>query len=586
MKDYNWDLSPLYKGLDDAKYKEDVEKVKALVDQFDQVHQIEDLADRIESGVCTMESLAVLEERLFGYLSLRQATDTTDGAITAQLNKISMMLTPLSGHLVKLQQDIQSIENLEELTERPALKDYGFILQEMKENANYRLSDAVENMVAKMTITGGGAWENLFDTLTSTLEVEYEGGTKSLSEIRNLANSADFAVRKAAYEAELASYKKIEMPVAHALNAIKSQVNMLVGERGYESALDEALHESRMQKETLDALLNAIRGSLDSFRKYMRAKAKYLGDGDALPFYDLFAPVGKSEESFTVESSKAYLDDAFRALHPPIADLISRAYDENWIDFMPKAGKVGGAFCSNLSSIKQSRVLTNFDGTFSAVDTLAHELGHAYHGYRIENHKPLNCSYSMPVAETASTFNETHLVLHALEKATSDEEKLALLEGILVNASQTIVDIYSRYLFESEVLDRVPGEFLTPEDLNDIMARAQKEAYGDALDQNLNHPYMWACKGHYYSTHLSFYNFPYAFGTMLSMGLYTLAQEQGASFMDAYDAFLTKTTVSTVEEAAASVGLDLSSEAFWNKSMAAFQDLVDQFVTLVDHQTA
>lgn len=269
-------------------------------------------------------------------------------------------------------------------------------------------------------------------------------------------------------------------------------------------------------------------------------------------------------------------------LHPPIADLIERAYDEKWIDFFPKEGKVGGAFCENLGYIKESRILTNFDGSFTSVDTLAHELGHAYHGYLIEDKPILNRDYSMPVAETASTFNEIHFLLEVLEKAQSSEDKLGLIENFLMGNAQTICDIYSRFLFEKEVFERVDKESLGAKGLCEIMHKAQVKAYGDGLDEASLHPYMWACKGHYYSASLSYYNFPYAFGSLYAMAIYKKALQEGPEFMKKYDKMLWATTTSTCEEVAKFVDLDIKDSSFWAKAMENFLPYVEEFEKMVE----
>ena len=240
---------------------------------------------------------------------------------------------------------------------------------------------------------------------------------------------------------------------------------------------------------------------------------------------------------------------------------------------------MAGAFCSNLPFIKQSRILTNFSGSLSDVVTIAHELGHAYHGLHIENHRVLNQEYSMPVAETASTFNE-NIVMNTVIKQASDAEKVALLESQLQDTTQIIVDIYSRYLFESAVFENREKSFMFSKDLEKLMLDAQKEAYGDGLDPDAMHPYMWACKPHYYSSGLSFYNFPYAFGGLFSKGLYAIYQEQPEGFVEKYQELLRATTVTSAEDTAKVLGVDVTDSAFWKKALAQVADNIEQFIAL------
>ena len=363
------------------------------------------------------------------------------------------------------------------------------------------------------------------------------------------------------------------------MNNIKTQVNTLSELRGYESPLAQTLELSQMKKKTLDAMLEAMVEYMPIFHKYLKHKAKLLGHKNGLPWYDLFAPIGESSSKFTVEEAKEYLIKHFRGFSDDLADLIEQAFEEEWIDFFPRKGKVGGAFCSNLPFVKQSRILTNFSGTLSDVLTLAHELGHAYHGMNIQEHLPLNTDYSMPVAETASTFNEA-LIMEAVIKEASGLEKMALIESQLQDITQIICDIYSRYLFETEVFEKSKQGFLFADELNEIMIKAQKTAYGDGLDHNCLHPYMWVVKPHYYSEELSFYNFPYAFGGLFARGLYEKYKKEGEEFVPKYKALLNATTVSTVEECAMEADINLEEPGFWRTSLKAYENLVDEFIKL------
>ena len=429
-----------------------------------------------------------------------------------------------------------------------------------------------------MSISGGKAWGDLFSFLTAGVEVDYNGEKTTLSAIRGLAEDEDKEVRKAAYEAELACYAKIRDSIAFALNSIKAQVNTEAQLRGYASPLDMTLSDSRMQRDTLEAMLEAIREYLPKFHEYLRHKAKLLGYENGLPWYELFAPMGESSSAtFTVEDAHKYLVDHFSNFAPDLADMIDRAFKEEWIDFYPRAGKVGGAFCSNLPFIKESRILTNFSGSFGSVVTLAHELGHAYHGQQIQEHRVLNTGYTMPVAETASNFNELIIVNDAIAHSQGGE-KIRLIESQLQDCTQIIADIYSRFLFEDEVIRRRNEKFMFAPDLEQIMLDAQKTAYGDGLDPTLLHPYMWCCKSHYYRAGLSYYNFPYAFGGLFARGLYAKYMEEGEAFLPKYRELLRATTVDTVEGVAHIAGIDLTKPEFWRTSLQTIADNIDLFI--------
>ena len=573
---YEWTLEDLYPSFESKEFKQDVEAYKALKGKFESL-TLEDSIEGITQVVKLLEESTVLTGRLYNYIHLTLATDTTHETATQVEVQLAGVSADLQATYAKVSKFLGTIQT--DITTDPFLAEYRYYFEEAKKDATHLLSDELEEVLAKMSISGGKAWSQLFDFMWSSAQGEYKGEVVTLSEIRGKAYDSDAEVRKSAYEAELKMYDAIKEPIAFSLNHIKKEVLTTSQLRGYESPLAHTLEASRMSRETLDALLEAIREYLPNFRKYLRHKATLLGHENGLPFYDLFAPVGNSSRTFTVEESKDYLIENFKTFSADLAEMTEEFFDKHYIDFYPRKGKVGGAFCANLPMIKQSRVLTNFTGSLSDVVTLAHELGHAYHGLHIENHRPLNQDYSMPVAETASTFNE-NIIMNTAIKEASDEEKIALIESQLQDTTQIIVDIYSRYLFESAVFENREQSFMFSKDLEEMMLSAQKEAYGDGLDQDYLHPYMWACKPHYYSTGLSFYNFPYAFGGLFSKGLYAIYQEQPEGFVEKYQELLRATTVSSVEDTAKVLGVDVSTPEFWKKALAEVAESIEAFIAL------
>ena len=573
---YEWTLEDLYPSFESQEFKQDVEAYKALKGKFESL-TLEDSIEGITQVVKLLEESTVLTGRLYNYIHLTLATDTTHETATQVEVQLAGVSADLQATYAKVSKFLGTIQT--DITTDPFLAEYRYYFEEAKKDATHLLSDELEEVLAKMSISGGKAWSQLFDFMWSSAQGEYKGEVVTLSEIRGKAYDSDAEVRKSAYEAELKMYDAIKEPIAFSLNHIKKEVLTTSQLRGFESPLAHTLEASRMSRETLDALLEAIREYLPNFRKYLRHKAALLGHENGLPFYDLFAPVGNSSRTFTVEESKDYLIENFKTFSADLAEMTEEFFDKHYIDFYPRKGKVGGAFCANLPMIKQSRVLTNFTGSLSDVVTLAHELGHAYHGLHIENHRPLNQDYSMPVAETASTFNE-NIIMNTAIKEASDEEKIALIESQLQDTTQIIVDIYSRYLFETAVFENREQSFMFSKDLEEMMLSAQKEAYGDGLDQSYLHPYMWACKPHYYSTGLSFYNFPYAFGGLFSKGLYAIYQEQPEGFVEKYQELLRATTVSSVEDTAKVLGVDVSTQEFWKKALAEVAESIEAFIAL------
>lgn len=571
-----WSLKEIYPSFESEEFQRDFERFSNFREVFNGL-TLEDNLESIKAAIATLEEFSVLSSRLGNYINLTLTANTTDETANKYRTLFGNAYAALNSAYTKVYKFIGSVET--DITADENLKDYEFYFAEAKQQYKHLLSDELEDVIAKFSISGGDGWEQLFEAMTSGVEGEFKGEKVTLSEIRNMAYDADAAVRKEAYETELKMYDTIKEPIAFALNNIKQQVLTETSLRGFESPLAQTLEASRMSPKTLDALLEAIREYLPQFRAYLKHKAALLGHENGLPFYDLFAPIGESSRRFTIEESKEFLLENFKGFSEDLAQMTKEAYENNYIDFLPRKGKVGGAFCSNLPFIKQSRILTNFSGSLSDVVTIAHELGHAYHGLHIENHRVLNQEYSMPVAETASTFNE-NIVMNTVINEASDAEKVALLESQLQDTTQIIVDIYSRYLFEASVFENREKSFMFSKDLEQLMLDAQKEAYGDGLDPDAMHPYMWACKPHYYSSGLSFYNFPYAFGGLFSKGLYAIYQEQPEGFVEKYQELLRATTVTSAEDTAKVLGVDVEDSAFWKKALAQVADNIEQFIAL------
>ena len=583
---YEWSLDVLYKGYDDPKFAEDSAKLdealartNKFAEEIASMPHREAVLEYIRQG----EEDQLLLMKLYSYASLRMSANTRDTESASVTGRLMGKLGSTAKARTKIETYIASLADLDALiASEPLLKEYEYMLHNLRDAQKHKLSDECEEIAALYNISGGSAWSDLQSYLTSSVTAEYRGEKLNLSSVRNLAYSPDAAVRKDAYEAEIACYEKIKDPVAFSINSIKLQVINGARLRGFASPLEQVLFNSHMTRETLDALLDSMREHMDLFRRYLRIKAKALGHENGLPWYDLFAPMGSSERKFTVEEAKDYLLNIFRGFDADLANMVARAFDEAWIDFFPREGKVGGAFCAGLDGLKQSRILTNFDGSLSDVVTLAHELGHAFHNLNLESHRPLNNDYSMPVAETASTFNENVVMNAAIAGAASDEEKLFLIESQLQDVTQIMCDIYSRYLFETAVFANRENEFLPADKLCELMLNAQREAYGDGLDPDALHPFMWVCKSHYYSSGQSFYNFPYAFGGLFARGLYAKYAEQGMDFVPVYRKLLYTTPIATVEGAAQVANIDLTGKDFWSASLLSYKKNVDEFERLIN----
>lgn len=582
----NWDLTVFYKDFDDPEFKDDLARLPKEIDAFTAAiaAPAEDEVRKLVSLVHQEEALSCLFERLSMMIELNFAVDADNKPANAALAPLMRAYMDSSLAANAFSRYLASLDNLDAIIDADdELKARAFALREAAENAKHQLPEALEKPVLKMQLSGGEAFSQLRDKLDATLLVDYDGKQIPLSAVRALAYDGDADTRRRAYEAELASYKKIELPMSFCLNNIKAEGETMAALKGYKGVLDMALAHSRMDEKTLEAMWTAIREALPELREYFKAKGRLLGHKNGLPFYDLFAPVGQSTRTYTVEEARALLLDLFGKFCPEMGEMMRTAFDEGWIDMYPREGKSGGAFCSGYYAKNISRVMTNFAGSASDVSTLAHELGHAFNN-RMLHHKPIMMTETpMPLAETASTFNETLLISQLLKTATPEEE-LTLLDSCLTEQTQTMVDIYSRFLFEQKVVAAQADHALDVDELKETMLWAQEQSYGDGLDPEYRHPYMWACKSHYYSTGVHFYNFPYAFGGLFARGLYARYEKEGEAFVPVYCDLLSRFGSDTIANVTASVGIDVTTPDFWREAVESVLVQVRRFVELADKQ--
>jgi oligoendopeptidase F len=319
----------------------------------------------------------------------------------------------------------------------------------------------------------------------------------------------------------------------------------------------------------------AVVASFDDFARFNRAKARLLGHTGGLPWWDLLAPVGDGRRFGWSEATSA-VTDAFGTYSPRLAALVPRAVRDGWLDAEPREGKVGGAFCMPVEG-DVSRVLLNFDGSFDSVQTLAHELGHAYHNTNLGHRSAMQRQTPMALAETASIFCETVMVQAGLAAADDDGTRLAILDGDLVGACQVVVDIHSRFLFERALTTERERGVLSADQLSQLMVDAQRRTYLDGVDHDHLHPWMWAVKGHYFT---AYYNWPYTFGLLFGIGLYAEFQRDPDRFRAGYDDLLGATGLGSAAELAARFGIDVGSVDFWTSSLDVLRARIDDFCRL------
>jgi pepF/M3 family oligoendopeptidase len=589
----HWDMTTVFPSLDApefaAGYADTLQSIADLAELFDrQGIALRDPAPLDDATAATAEQAierynSVLKQlyTLAAYIRSFITTNSRDETAQARWSELQQHLVKLSQLGTRFTAWIGSLDIEALIAGSEIARDHAYALRKARVRSEHLMPPQLEEFAAAQNLYSGSAWSKLYSTFTSQLTVPFEHDGKlsdlPISAIRNLAYNPDRDVRRRAYEAELAAWDRAAVPIAAALNSIKGEVSMLSQRRNWSSPLDMALFDNNIDRATLDAMLLAAHESFPDFRRYLRAKARALGQ-PALAWYDLFAPIGASQRAWSFEDAASFIVQQFGSFSPRLRGLAERAFDERWIDAEPRAGKAGGAFCMALRD-DESRILANYEPSFNSVSTLAHELGHAYHNLNLVSRQPLQRATPMTLAETASIFCET-IVVQAALRDTDAQEQLAILEASLQATCQVVVDITSRFLFEQGVFERRQQRELSVAEINDLMLDAQRQTYGDGLDPDTLHAYMWAAKPHYYGS--SFYNYPYMFGLLFGLGLYARYQTDPEGFKAVYDTLLSSTGLGDAAELAGGFGIDIRSADFWRSSLDVIRRDIARFEVLVD----
>ena len=588
----HWDLSNVYPGLDSPEFRHGYESflasVPRLVALFDrhaigpgERRPLEERTPRAFEDVLEAYNAALLEWRtLATYIDLHISTDSRHEQAQALRSELQQRTLPLVHLEPRFTAWVGSVDIEALLARSAAAREHAYTLRLAQIEARHQMSEGEESLAAELHLPGARAWARLHGDLTSQLMVrlEHAGTVQDLpmSAVRNLAHEGDRELRRSAYQAELASWERSAVPLAAAFNGVKGETIALARRRNWDSPLAEALHHNHLDRQTLDAMLVAVRASFPDFRRYLYAKAAVLGVA-RLAWYDLFAPIGRSARVWRFDEARDFILEHFEGYSGPMRALAERAFAERWIDAEPRPGKSDGGFCAPLRP-GESRILVNYSPAFDGLSTLAHELGHAYHGLNLATRTPLQQVEPMTLAETASTFCETIVQRAALRQADTGEQ-FALLEASLQGACQIVVDIASRFLFESRAFAERAARELSGERLNALMLEAQRETYGDGLEEAALHPYMWAVKPHYYSN--SFYNFPYTFGQLFGTGLYARYQQDPEGFRAGYDTLLASTGTADAATLADGFGIDIRTPDFWHASLDVVRQDIARFEELV-----
>ena len=590
-----WNTTAFYPSLDSAEFIADFKLVFTKLDVLEELfetHKIGKLEGTLEVGqaVAAFDQIAPLlndcstHSKLVGaYIYLFTSTDTRDNAAQAKLSELQLAGVRSGKLFTRFEAWIGSLELPALLEGSRIAKDHEFALLKMQQGAQHQMSAIEEDLSSSLNPTGRGAWGRLHGNITSRLmvKVSLPDGEKTLpmSAVRAMSRVDDAATRAAAYAAEVKAWETVSVPLAAAMNSIKGEVGVLNNRRGYKDALEPTLEFSNMDRGTLQAMQAACVASFPDFRRYFKAKAKLLGYDGGLKWSDLFAPVGESgSRSWDWESGTEFIATQFGTYSSSLEAFARRSFAENWTDAEPRDGKRDGAFCMGVRGT-ESRVMMNFDPSLDSLSTLAHELGHAYHNVQLATRTPLQRQTPMTLAETASIFCETIVSNATLNQTTDRLERIHILETELQGQAQVVVDIHSRFLFESAVFKQREARELSVEELCALMLEGQRATYGDGLDESTLHPYMWAMKPHYYGS--SFYNYPYTFGLLFGLGLYAQYTKNPQEFKASYDDLLSSTGMFDAASLAARFGFDIRSEGFWASSLDQIRVRIDEFVSLI-----
>lgn len=577
----NWDLKsyfPEYGGPEmkefKKKLKEDIQSMKneaASLSHLDDENQGE-----WEKIFLKNEDIASRYSHLRSYIGCLASADSLNEDFLKEEAEMASLGAEYSKLNVELLRSIKDASNeaFTVFTNKGPLETAAYYLGRIREEAQKRMQPEEEILAADLGVDGIGAWGRLYDAVSSKLEFDMkypDGNVKKLpmSQRRSLMETPDRDIRKAAFEGGNLAWQGIEDVAAAALNAIAGTRLTLNRHRGIDHFLEVALFQSSISRKTLDSMFEAINSEIELPRDILRFKAETM-NRDKIAWFDLGAPLEfENQKKLDWNDAKKLVRDSFTTAYPELGEFVDRAFTNNWIDYSPREGKRPGGFCTGSLLTKESRIFMTYNDTIGDVLTLAHEAGHAFHSHVMRDIRTYAHYYPMTLAESASTFGEMILTEGILGDPSIDEaEKALMLDTEINHGAVYLMDIPVRFEFEKAFYEeRQTGE-VSVSRLKELMAETQRRIFGDVLEEGGEDPYFWASKLHFYITGVTFYNFPYTFGYLLSRGLFSLFKKQGPDFLPKYEEFLRLTGSDTAENVAKrSIGQDLESPDFWVESI-------------------
>ncbi|MBY7143815.1 M3 family oligoendopeptidase [Virgibacillus sp. NKC19-3] len=586
-----WDLDVIFPGGSESaefftyvhNLRNDMERLAATVDRYRPASDEENIQDLIDI-VQQLEDVRKKVTEASAFVSCLTAQDVKDEKAKLLDGQRNVLKAEMSGIKTNFNQKLAAIDDdmWDTLLTQPELAELSFILNESRQQAKEQLSVKEEILMNDLAVDGYDAWNQMYGTIVGNMSVEIEekGEIKlySVGQASNKLTNPDRSVRKYVSNQLDEAWSSQADLFGQTLNHLAGFRLQKYKHRNWESVLKEPLALNRMKKETLDAMWTAITNKKSHFVDYLQKKAELLGL-EKLSMYDVEAPLTDSVKTSSYTEGATFIVEQFRAFSPKMADFAQMAFDKQWIEAEDRPGKRPGGFCTSFPDSEQTRIFMTYSGTPSNIATLAHELGHAYHQHVMNDVNGLNQGYAMNVAETASTFAEMIVADASVKRARSRDEKMMLLEDKIKRSVAFFMNIHARFMFENRFYEERKQGMVSVQRLNELMVEAQKEAYCDSVKDY--DPNFWASKLHFHMTGVPFYNFPYTFGYLFSLGIYAYAKEKGGSFEDDYIALLRDTGSMNVEDLANKhLNVDITKTDFWENAIQLCVNDVEEFLAL------
>ncbi|CAI3368634.1 M3 family oligoendopeptidase [Enterococcus cecorum] len=589
----NWDLESIFAGGSSSEsLQQELQQISTKMKEF---HQLVDaFTPNAENQVEALSEILAVHEEI-------QKSFTECGSFIEALNSANIhdqQAKLLTGQLYSnlpafqlattiLNKKFASYSEEDWQNLMTHFSQIAFRLSEMRRDGQELLDEQSENIINTLALDGQSAWSQHYDTIVASIQIPFNGEMLSAGQAFNtMMSSQDKAVRQELFE-------KWEKAWSEKADIFADTLNHLDGFRlnnyklhGIDDFLKQPLEYNRLDKETLDMMWGTIQKNKQPIIDFLTRKAQLFGK-DKMDWQDQDAPIvlGDFEERrYTFDQAADFIVENFKKFSPKMSEFAQMAFDKAWIEAEDRPGKRPGGYCTSLPKSQESRIFMTYGESVNEVSTLAHELGHAFHSHVMWDLPTLNQDYAMNVAETASTFAELIVADATLKEAKTDEEKINLLDVKLQNAIAMFMNIHARFIFESNFYAARQKGLVATDEITRLMVEAQKEAYINGLGSY--HPHFWAAKLHFFIDEVPFYNFPYTFGYLFSLGIYAKASQHADGFEDQYIALLRDTASMTTEELAKKhLDTDLHQATFWQagidmvlKDIATFMELTEKYI--------